>query len=532
MPVLKHDTPKICKVADVTEDMLKFSLTQEQRDKIPRGKKIRFRRSTQPYKEDGYRQFLARAQYTSSVNSKYKGRVVAVATHLIGIIWDDDPEWIYETDKSKSSIKERRIAETAKRHRAHRLLASTIASMFAESIEYAEESVIVKKVPVPLFLVVAIASSLRGYTDATSVANYWNINLPYLRELFPHLDLQELSHDSVRRIYQSLTEESVQSMLRTFYEWLPKWFPDGDLRHVCVDGQACRASGHHETGRQMMTLNAVDVTAGKLCVAHTQIDTKSNEPVFAPGLLDSININGVTVSFDALNTTRTIAECIVKNGGFYLLAVKGNQPKLLEAIQTAIADAKKEQADIPENAGELLTEAGQGTEQAHYRIDSRGTIVVPANRLPKEILDQWPGLEDGCIAEATTTSFRQKKDKTWYQSRETRWFISCHPYGNGEIAEWIAACIRGHWGVESFHWVMDMNFRQDMMQCKYPAYLWTRQTIAKIAHNWLKTFQKIDQEMRGLKEPRSEAQLSHEVGADVRTAITWMLRTANRKAAT
>ena len=71
-----------------------------------------------------------------------------------------------------------------------------------------------------------------------------------------------------------------------------------------------------------------------------------------------------------------------------------------------------------------------------------------------------------------------------------------------------------------------------MMQCQYPAYLWARQTLAKIAHNWLKTFQKIDQEMKGLKEPRSEAQMSHEVGADVRTALMWMLRTANYKAAT
>lgn len=177
MSVLKHDTKKICKVAEVTEDMLKFPLTQEQRNRIPRGKKIVYRRSTQPYRDKGYRQFLARAQYTSNVDSKYKGRVVPVASHLIGIVWDDDPEWIYETDKSKSSIKERRIAETAVRHRAQRLLASTIASMFAENIEYAEESVIVKKVPVPLFLVTAIAGSLRGYTDATSVTNYWNTNV-------------------------------------------------------------------------------------------------------------------------------------------------------------------------------------------------------------------------------------------------------------------------------------------------------------------------------------------------------------------
>ena len=78
---------------------------------------------------------------------------------------------------------------------------------------------------------------------------------------------------------------------------------------------------------------------------------------------------------------------------------------------------------------------------------------------------------------------------------------------------------------------MDMIFKQDYMECRYPAYLWTRQTIAKIAHNLLKTFQKIDQERRGLSQPRSETQLSHEVGADLKTALGWIWLAAQYKAA-
>lgn len=532
MDILSHDTKKICKVSEVTKKFLKFTLSENQRAKIPSGKKIVFRACKQHVKGKKYSQFLSRAQYTSSVSSKHKGTIVTVATRQLGVVWDDEPEWIYETDKSKSCIKARRIAATAERHRANRMLASTVASIFAETVDFAENCVIVKKVPITLFLVVAVAGSFRGYTDATSVANYWNINLPYLRELYPHLDLNELSHDSVTRIYQSLTEKSTQEMLLTFYEWVPKWFTEEELRHIAIDGQVCCASNHFETGRRMMTLNAVDVTAGKLCVTHTQIDTKSHEPVYAPDLIDSIqDLPGATITFDALNTTRAIAEHICSKQAFYLLAVKGNQPKLFEAVKAAIDTAKAEKDEAGKNATEFLKEFNTGMESEHYRNDTRGTVVVPANRLPKEILDEWPGLENGCIAEATTWSFRQDGNKIWNPTRETRWFICSHPYGDGTIAEWIATCIRGHWGVESFHWTMDMIFRQDYMECRYPAYLWTRLTIAKIAHNFLKAFQKIDQEQKGLTKPRSEAQLSHEVGADLKTALRWIWLASQRKAA-
>ena len=89
----------------------------------------------------------------------------------------------------------------------------------------------------------------------------------------------------------------------------------------------------------MMILNAVDVTAGKLCSSHIMISTKSHEPKYAPELLTDFNLHGATVTFDALNTTPEIASTIVNRGGYYLLAVKKNQPNLHESVVSAINDA-------------------------------------------------------------------------------------------------------------------------------------------------------------------------------------------------
>ena len=60
------------------------------------------------------------------------------------------------------------------------------------------------------------------------------------------------------------------------------------------------------------------------------------------------------------------------------------------------------------------------------------------------------------------------------------------------------------------------------MQCMYPEYLRTRETLAKLGHNLLVTLRKIDQEERNLKEPRSEKQLSNEVGVTFENGLEWL----------
>ena len=515
----KHPGLRICKVSDIDDAFLTFKLTKDQRNRVPKGQKVTFRRSTQKY--EGYRQFLSRAEYDKVNPVTGRKKATAAGSKLLGIIWDDEPEWLYETDKTKSSIGTRRSAAISKKHASGRRISSLVSSLFAEMVEYETAAPIVRKIPVGLFLTAATVCSCRGLTDATSVANYWNANLPWLRSVFPDLDLQEISHDSVRRIYMSLSESSLRELMSRIYEWLPKWTEESGRRHYAVDGQACRSSRNTETDRKMMILNAVDVTAGKLCSSHIMISTKSHEPKYAPELLTDFNLHGATVTFDALNTTPEIASTIVNRGGYYLLAVKKNQPKLHESVVSAINDAVE--------ANKALDDYGANVRE-HGRWEARACIVLPASVLPKEILSKWPGLEDGCMIKAKTRSFRKRGNGEWGDTEETRYFITCHPFCEKGIEEWLATCIRSHWGVESFHWTMDAIWRQDQMQCMYPEYLRARESLAKLGHNLLVTFRKIDQEERRLKTPRSETQLSHEIGVTLENGLDWLAKIFEWKA--
>ena len=181
------------------------------------------------------------------------------------------------------------------------------------------------------------------------------------------------------------------------------------------------------------------------------------EPKYAPRLLSQFNIHGATVTFDALSTTAQLAQAVLDRGGYYLLAVKDNQPKLFEAVRNLIENSRKKEDVVTEDS-------------KHDREEKRLYTVVPASGLPAELLEKWPGLRDGCVVKALTRSFH-RRNNVWSLTNETRWFITCHPYEGGSIAPWLAECIRGHWGVESFHWTMDMIWRQDWMQCQHPACL-------------------------------------------------------------
>ena len=521
----KHQTSRLFRVDELTPEKLIFKLTPEQRKRVPKGLKLYFHKSTQPYKNKGYKHLCSRAEYYF-YDTTGKQHKATAGTQLIGIIWDDDPEWVYETDKTKSPIKERRQVACENKLAPSRLTARAMSTVFEELIGYEEDAVIVKKVPIQIFMMVALICALRGTTDATSVANYWNNNIKFLRKIYPELTFHEISHDSVTRLYSSMTDEAVQKMLAVSYRWSLGIAPsEAERRHFAIDGQTCRSSCRYSdtpekdgevydcVGRPLMILNAVDVSAGKRCASHCMISTKSSEQKFAPQLLTHFDIHGATVTLDALNTTVEIAQSIIAGGGFYLLAVKNNQPNLLKAITKVVENSEK-------------TEIDEGVERAHDREDRRTYTVAPAKELPEEFLQKWPGLREGCVIKAVTRTCRRTKGGVWTHSDETRWFITCHPYGDGSIAPWLAQCIRGHWGVESFHWTMDMVWGQDRMQCQHPTYLRTRETLAKMAHNLLKTIQLIDKKERGLTQPRSLTQLTHEVGASLETGLSWLQKLA------
>jgi predicted transposase YbfD/YdcC len=211
---------------------------------------------------------------------------------------------------------------------------------------------------------------------------------------------------------------------------------------LAVDGKTARRS--HDRTQGLGALHSVSVWASEygLSLGQVACAEKSNEITAIPELLRLVDIKGAIITIDAMGTQKAIAEQIVDGGADYVLALKGNQ----ETLHQAVIDHIDEQleGDLAE-AQELVT-----TEQGHGREETRTYLQLPA---PEELpgLELWRGLKS--IGLATTCCLRDGKETI-----EVRYYIS----SLGVDVKQFARAVRGHWGVENgCHWVLDMTFRED-----------------------------------------------------------------------
>lgn len=154
-----------------------------------------------------------------------------------------------------------------------------------------------------------------------------------------------------------------------------------------------------------------------------------------------LNLKGAIVTIDAMGTQKEIARRIADKGADYVLALKGNQTSLHEDAALFFADP----VCAAKGAASAETDAGHG------RIEERSCRAAEANWLAGRHPD-WKGLRS--LAAVTA---RRVDKKTGRESRETRYYItSLEPDPKA-----ILAATRAHWGVESFHWTLDVTFDED-----------------------------------------------------------------------
>lgn len=155
-------------------------------------------------------------------------------------------------------------------------------------------------------------------------------------------------------------------------------------------------------------------------------------------LCERLDAEGALVSADALHCSEATAQAVLDAGADYCLALKGNQPTLF-----ALAKA------LPWNE---VDNAVESREIAHGRSETRTVKILAAGggvRLPFPGLAQIARVRRWTRDEATG-------EETWHvmfylTSRST---VKLRPV---EFAD----AIRGHWGVESWHWTKDVTFGED-----------------------------------------------------------------------
>ena len=108
---------------------------------------------------------------------------------------------------------------------------------------------------------------------------------------------------------------------------------DADPQQIAIDGKTLRES--KDAHRKAAHVLSAFCSALEHAVGHTSSRGKGREIPDALRLLETINLEGMIVTGDAIFCQKTITSRIVQKGGDYLLPVKDNQKDRREELETA-----------------------------------------------------------------------------------------------------------------------------------------------------------------------------------------------------
>ncbi|MBA3007874.1 MAG: ISAs1 family transposase [Desulfocapsa sp.] len=179
---------------------------------------------------------------------------------------------------------------------------------------------------------------------------------------------------------------------------------------------------------------------GTLPVAGSDTEKQTNEIKIAIPLLDRIDIQGKTITADALLTQRTFAEYLVTlRKAHYHFTSKNNQKFLLEDITLFFNSTNREPDHSTCNDGK------------HGRIETRNIWVTTELN---DYLD-FPGVGQSFKIER----IRYNK-KTGKETKEIVYGITSKTPDLASAAE-VLRDNRSHWVIESCHYIIDWNYDED-----------------------------------------------------------------------
>jgi len=230
------------------------------------------------------------------------------------------------------------------------------------------------------------------------------------------------SHDTFNRVFAALAPQELE---KGFVAWVTSIARLTRGEVVAIDGKALKGS-RKAGSKGIVHMVSAWANSNNLVLAQRKVDDKSNEITAIPKLLQALELSGTVVTIDAMGCQKAIAEKIAEKKADYILAVKENQPRLLDDIKDSFrmlpADTVAEEIDC-----------------GHGRVERRLCAVLGDLSL-LEKPSEWVGLRS--LVRIQAQRFHKATGKT---EQETRYYIASLPPDAARLNQ----LVRQHWGIES-----------------------------------------------------------------------------------
>ena len=290
-------------------------------------------------------------------------------------------------------------------------------------------------------LLVCVCAVISGAEGWSAMAQFGWTKLDWFKRFLPY-ENGIPNEDTIAWLFKRL---DIKAFERCFVQWAADLASASDGEVIAIDGKTARRSHDRRRGQSPLHVVSAWACEQRLSLGQLATEQKSNEITAIPELLPLLDVRGALITVDAMGCQKDIAEAIVTQQADYVLALKGNQGRLHEAVVDCFTVA--EAADFAGVAGQFKdtqdTGHGRIETRTHYWVDDLSSLPDTA---------QWPGLAAIGMGVSTRT------DKASGKSTTERRYYLC----STRSIDVFAHAARAHWGVENpLHWVLDMVFRED-----------------------------------------------------------------------
>jgi len=292
--------------------------------------------------------------------------------------------------------------------------------------------------PLKEVLLLVTCATIASCDDFEAIVSWGEHHLAFLRrfsDFYHGVPCARWLRDLMNRIDPAL-------FARCFEAFVASMWPN---KHdfIAIDGKTARRTHDKLKGLKALHTLSAYATNARLTLAQLSVPEKTNEITAIPDLLDTLaeagQLAGAVVTIDAMGCQVDIAQKILDHDAHYVLALKGNPPTL----EADVVDYFKT-APPAEIASVTTVEKGHGRiETRRYVASTKVDWIASDRRYPGE--PRFPGV-------ATLIQVHSTTEQAGKTTCETRTYISSASLN----IDSIAAAIRGHWGVESMHWILDV----------------------------------------------------------------------------
>lgn len=288
-------------------------------------------------------------------------------------------------------------------------------------------------------LFIAVAACVCGAESCVDMAEFGLAKEGLFRQVL-RLEHGIPSHDTFSRLFRLLDPARFHAAFQRFMAEFARAVEQSTQQGiVALDGKTARRSFDQVRSTAPLHLVSAWACDTRLVLGQRAVQGGSNEIDALLDLVSMLDLEGRTVTADALHCQRRTAQALLDGKADYVLALKENQPALLADVRLLLDDPLAP----PDSRAETV-------DGDHGRVETRrASVLSDIDYLWRE--HGFPGL----VAIAKVEAVREGSGKP---STARRYFL----LSKAIPAERLLQVVRAHWTIEnSLHWVLDVAMDED-----------------------------------------------------------------------